>query len=558
MNHIDNRTLNNANTEAIYNVYSYIANKIPNPKSGDRFEDIINSADSTDKSNWSQSDLEQLQVLKNAIKNNSDLANSRLVEDKSGGIGLNASIFEREDGEISVVFCGTGSGEWIDNGEGLSGVLEENIYKTYDSQGNCIATKTELGYATEQQMEALNWFNQKASEYGWDENTNIIVTGHSKGGNKAQFITANSDLVDVCYSYDGQGFSPEALAFFKEKYGYDYEKRRQKIFSFSADNDYVNVLGERMIPEDHIYFFEAPIGQRDIMGYHHMHAMLDENGNFNGQTEQGDISIYIQGMSEEIMALDPDVRKYITLGLMNIAQEGLGGSKTVNGDFVSDVDTKIGLVLSVPSLIINFLGSPDGWRTYDDIGTTLLNLADTYLDNLGAEKGKFAQITATIITTALIRAAAPFVVAKGLEIIFVATFATTVVKLGEKLRDLSVEIYSKVSGFISSTVSTLSNWANRNLNYGYQYASANTIIRLNTYSLRDYAERLKKVNNKLVSLDNRLDRLCTRASSADDLFLLIRANCMLGYSWKIWRCVNYLNNTASDFENAERTISSRL
>lgn len=34
----------------------------------------------------------------------------------------------------------------------------------------------------------------------------ITVTGHSKGGNKAQYVTVLSDKVDRCISMDGQGF----------------------------------------------------------------------------------------------------------------------------------------------------------------------------------------------------------------------------------------------------------------------------------------------------------------------------------------------------------------
>ena len=53
---------------------------------------------------------------------------------------------------------------------------------------------------------------------------NIIVTGHSKGGNKAQYVTINSkynDLIDKCFSFDGQGMSPEAIEAFINRHGKD-------------------------------------------------------------------------------------------------------------------------------------------------------------------------------------------------------------------------------------------------------------------------------------------------------------------------------------------------
>ena len=78
-----------------------------------------------------------------------------------------------------------------------------------------------------------------------------------------------------------------------------------------------------------------------------------------------------------------------------------------------------------------------------------------------------------------------------------------------------------------------------------------------TVALREYATRLANVNRRLSNLDYRLDRLYYKVSLSD-LITIIQANYIVGYSWKITRCINYLNNTASDFENVERTIASRL
>ena len=50
----------------------------------------------------------------------------------------------------------------------------------------------------------------------------ITVAGHSKGGNKAQYVTVLSDKVDRCISMDGQGFSQE----FIDKYYAEIQKER--------------------------------------------------------------------------------------------------------------------------------------------------------------------------------------------------------------------------------------------------------------------------------------------------------------------------------------------
>ena len=76
-----------------------------------------------------------------------------------------------------VAFKGTtGQKEWWDNGSGFG--LSD----------------------TEKQKEALEYIENLPYN-------SITVTGHSKGGNKAQYVTVLSDKVDRCISMDGQGFS---------------------------------------------------------------------------------------------------------------------------------------------------------------------------------------------------------------------------------------------------------------------------------------------------------------------------------------------------------------
>ena len=284
MQKIDTQILKRANREAIYNIYPYLSNKVDLSSDSCKFSDVVSKLRQSyerDSDKWSQEQLSQLEVLEKAIEEDNYLAESVIGNQIHIKNGLNACTFTDQDGTVSVVFRGTGDGEWIDNGEGLSGIPEENIYFQYDRNGDVIGeTVIQNDYATDQQVEALNWFNKTAAQNGWDENTNIIISGHSKGGNKAQFITANSDLVDQCYNFNGQGFSPEALMAFQKKYGENYEKRRQKIYSFSAYNDYVNVLGTPLVLENQRYFLKAPIGDKDMMKYHNIEAMLDKNGKF--------------------------------------------------------------------------------------------------------------------------------------------------------------------------------------------------------------------------------------------------------------------------------------
>lgn len=349
MNYISEELLNKANEEAIYNLYLYLSHKT-NPKENESLKAIIDNLENSLKSQkvvtWKDREIYRLNILKNAIKNNETLANSKIGNLTRSKSGLTACSFTRTDGSVSVVFKGTGSGEWIDNGEGLSGISEENTYMSYEDLGKIINIKIiENDYATDQQVEALNWFNKIYSQNNWDFSKGITVSGHSKGGNKAQFIAICSGLVNDCYSFDGQGFSPEALEFLKEEYKKEYEERRKRVNSFSADNDYVNVLGSRLVPKENIYYFKSN------SGIHYLEAILDENGKLMPQSEQGNISQCVETVSSELMNMNPGLRQYVTLGVMNIFQKYLGEGKPVNQDAVSIEKTIAGIGIAMASLL---------------------------------------------------------------------------------------------------------------------------------------------------------------------------------------------------------------
>lgn len=125
-------------------------------------------------------------------------------KDDKGGISI---CLTDPEGNAYVAFRGTGGGEWYDNFVGA-----------YMAD-------------TEQQRRALSFINNLKYD-------NITVVGHSKGGNKAKYVSLLSDKVTRCVSFDGQGFSGE----FQEKYGLLIEENRWKITNYALDGDFVNIL----------------------------------------------------------------------------------------------------------------------------------------------------------------------------------------------------------------------------------------------------------------------------------------------------------------------------
>ncbi len=342
MNPISSYVLQKANIQALFNVLLYLVQSysFADGISLIKVIDII-SADSA--TTLSRRNMRRLEMLKAAAENSSYFADTTLAELVVTS-HLCAAVFKSPDGSVSVCFSGTGAGEWIDNGEGLSGIPTENTYITYDKSGEVISQiAVENDYATPRQVEALNWFNRLVSLNSWDKQVRITVSGHSKGGNKAQFVAVCSGLVTECYSFDGQGFSPEALEELGKRYA-DFALRREKIFSISADNDYVNVLGSRLVPAKNIHYFRA------ADGLHHIDSILSPSGKFNLHCEQGILSEFVQRTSETVMKLDVQIRKYATLGIMNVFRELLGDKDADDADDVSVAQTLAGVSIGVAAV----------------------------------------------------------------------------------------------------------------------------------------------------------------------------------------------------------------
>ena len=319
MNYINKELLKKANEEAIYNVYMYLAHKSV-PKAKETFKSIVHTLEENYKNHsgqiWSDRDKRRLRILKNALRFSSNLANSVIESLTVSKSLMTACSFLKPDNSISVIFKGTGDDEWIDNGEGLSGKSEENTYIFYENGIGETGRKTVYNdFATDSQVEALNWFSMTAAKCGWEEDAQITVSGHSKGGNKAQFVAINSMRPSLCLSFNGQGFSPEALNAFKNKLGAQYEKRRQSIYSFAAENDYVNVLGKPLVPQNNMYYFKSR------MGIHHMDSILTDMGKLRRQCEQGTLSMYVQDISGDLMQTPSYFRHPLATGVMSLFQK---------------------------------------------------------------------------------------------------------------------------------------------------------------------------------------------------------------------------------------------
>lgn len=281
--------------------------------------------------------------------------------------GAYAAAFKRTDEsgkikDIYVVFRGTGSGRWYDNGEGLS---QE---------------------ASKYQGIALLYFNDTLDSLDIEDDTRIIVTGHSKGGNLSQYVTLKTtpeyrERIKYCISFDGQGFSPEMYENVKTK-SY-YAAQRNKMFSICGDNDYVNVLGKKVIPDEHTIYIVTKPHFTDMYGAHSIVPQMYSDTaahkddflynfserRFNMQTgKQRQLAECSKAMSAKTMELSQERRAKTCSAIMTFAEGFLGGGNSYEGLLgeKADEDDCIGFLSDVYNVLIPFI-SYTGKEVGDDI-----------------------------------------------------------------------------------------------------------------------------------------------------------------------------------------------
>ncbi len=82
-------------------------------------------------------------------------------------------------------------------------------------------------------------------------------------------------------------------------------------------------------------------------------------------------------------------------------------------------------------------------------------------------------------------------------------------------------------------------------------------VTVDTYKLNSYAQRIKYIQTRITRLDKRLNALYLQVGLLD-LWNLSQADILIGYSWRLECCANYLNDTATDYTNIENDIASKV
>lgn len=465
----------------------------------------------------------------------------------SGSDGAKGAAFYHkspngEIGDVYVAYRGTGGGRWYDNGDAF-----DKNYSPY-------------------QQDAAEYFDSVMKDLNVTEGQNVIVTGHSKGGNEAQFVTLASKyayLVDKCISYDGQGFSPEAIEYMKQLYGEDfYEKQRQKMYSICGDNDFVNVLGIKVVPDENTVYikttcdtydagnshglFQTPKG--DDIDWKNVHVdgnLYDYDGDSFYETTkyQRELAVLAKSLSDNIMKLPPEEREDVCRSIMTILEEAIGQGSGLHGEAATEEEL-IGLIKRSDIIFAQVLFTWDGSKF---VHNSIKDALERYVFQV--KNGEEANVLVEIICNI----GASYIQAR-LEGLFIRlqTFSGIISKLAEY-----GEILYRVNEFISNVAESINDNIRKLIDPNYRaaqnYISNENSLRLHTDDLRALAQRLWAVNGRLESLDSRLDGLYRKVKWTD-LWNLMSSDLKVCWSSKINACANCLNDTAERFDSVERQL----
>ena len=165
-----------------------------------------------------------------------------------------------------------------------------------------------------------------------------------------------------------------------------YLEQIEKMYSISGDNDYVNVLGIKIIPEDHTVYVKTPT---DVYDFPNSHGLVDvENktgnlydftsGEFYEQTnKQRELAITAKALSENIMNLPPEEREDVCRSLMTILEFGFNQAPGLNGEFATPEEF-LGFISYSDDVLSEILFTWDGQKfihsTINDALKKVLNV----------------------------------------------------------------------------------------------------------------------------------------------------------------------------------------
>lgn len=406
------------------------------------------------------------------------------ITDNYGVERYKAVVLQDQYGNIYIHYNGTGKGNW---------------------EYNAVAYGGDASYVQE---ESLDFFNYVMQKYQPNCTGKIYVSGHSQGGNNAQYALMMSPYgvyVEECIALDAPGFSEEAVERMKALYGEDYyNSQREKIHAYNGDRDYVHELGQvNIIPHDHITIIET--GDTDFMYSHLVNGMMDGNS-LKPKAEPQEYESYAV------------IAAYLNNKIIHLPDE--------------DQRRIADLVMKAVEF---FIGNEETPLTGEEWHNLVTLLAPVLVEVMIAD---MAKVDAAMLS---ISGCAPLVSHIYFQIKACALGTLALVDLINHL----VLLFNDASNFIF------------NLTIGAKYSDLNPYMKADPLDLEKLATRLRNINSRLVSLDGDLNDLYWQVGLLDILDIL-NANLITGYSFRISAAATFLDNAAEMLMNADSAVKGYI
>ncbi len=458
----------------------------------------------------------QLDKLRNLGLSESDINSWNIsgVHNTNSQNGFYACIIETSPGNAAVGFRGSEDMGSLDN------VVNDWVGADIGLvNSTCTNQQEEVDKFLEKYKEQLN---------GYDS---LAMAGHSLGGNLAEYATIVSyqygldDNIKQCVSMDGPGFSNE----FINKYREQIEKMSGVMY-----HPRWSFVGTML---------------NDLPGVEYQYVQVSNDANAIDDTDYNDATRH----DTKYLVYDENGK------LVQGEQDGLSKITSVISEGVDHLPAPIGnaLITIVGGAWIGFMWAKE--NMFDENG----NLTPT---GWGIVAGAVGIISIFGLTNVVMAVAA--VVVAIVAVVVIAVVAELIYDLVIEIVDIvcdalaqaynwAKEQYQQFKDAVVSFINKARNWFRSNFDNGYKYAEANPYVKLDTYKLSNYAQRLWDVNRRISNIDRRLDSLYWRVGLLD-IWNLMQADILTGYSWRLNRCASYLNDTANDYNSVETNLVNSL
>lgn len=431
-----------------------------------------------DKEEWRKTFLQ--------IKNDPELCNLTIKgytdQNKEGGSGLVAYCFEAGDREAVIAYRGS------ETREGLS-------HKDWEDNFQAGFSK-----ATDQQKAAFLFLEDMKEKYDY---TGFETTGHSKGGNIAQYVAIMSDDVKKCVSFDGQGFCDDFMVYNKPK----ILTGKDKIVAYEGNLDIVssllfNVAGKIIVIDTK--------DQKNFLYNHKPNLFLDENGNFYEETNKSVICYAVRTYTMRVSTLLPNwAGLYLVDSVFNIL-DGEFSIKEVGGVYVG--------LLALPLFSTNALFELRFLGIYYT-GRIVLEYASKKLEELQDKMGKIANSILNKLNS-----------------------------INKKISELRDSIFASITAFLGQLRKGIEEFGS----HSYSFATE-PYLQVNTARLIQYANKLETIKRQISSINRRIHNLYHHADLFDLDNLLI-ADLMTENDNKLNKLIKYIYKSAELLESTENRL----